>query len=121
MYTLEGSWGWQVVDELQPENTDQYLNIWKPRASAFIATNFDLLLRNRGIKTLIMTGVVTEGCVESTTRDAGHLDYYTVTIKDCVDTDDKVDHEASLRHAAKKHPVMTSHELIQIWKTNFSP
>ena len=117
MYTLDGSWGWEVVKELQPTTSDPpYLQIKKPRSSAFIQTNFALLLRNYGIKTLVFTGVVTEGCVESTVRDAPHFDFFTVTVKDCVDTDDKEDHEASLSHAAKRHPVLTAAEVIQVWE-----
>ena len=44
----------------------------------------DLVLKNSGIKTLVMTGVVTEGCVESTARGGLFNDYYIVILSDCV-------------------------------------
>ncbi len=119
MFTLDGSWGWEVVKELQPKPSDRCLRIKKHRGSAFIGTNFDILLRNMGIKTLIFTGVLTEGCVESTARDALHFDYFSVHAKDCVDSNDKIDHEASLRHAKKGHPVLSATEIIQLWHENY--
>ena len=108
-----------MVDELQPKPSDRCLRIKKHRGSAFIGTNFDILLRNIGIKTLIFSGVLTEGCVESTARDALHFDYFSVHAKDCVDSHDKIDHEAALRHAKKGHPVLSSTEIIQLWYENY--
>ena len=68
----------------------------KYRSSAFWGTNLDLLLRSNGIKSLIMAGCTTEGCVESTARDALFNDYYVVVAEDCVASDDRAQHEASL-------------------------
>ena len=50
----------------------------KYRSSAFWGTNLDLLLRSNGIKSVVVTGCTTEGCVESTARDAMFTDYYVV-------------------------------------------
>lgn len=93
MFTLDGSWGWKIVKELQPLPSDRSIHIKKYRGSAFIGTNFDILLRNSGAQTLIFTGVLTEGCVESTARDALHFDYFSVHAKDYVDSLDKLDHD----------------------------
>jgi ureidoacrylate peracid hydrolase len=76
----EGTWGadWYGV---APEPGDPVVT--KHRYSAFINTDLDLMLRAQGIKTIIMTGVATSGCVESTARDGFMLDYYMVFVDDC--------------------------------------
>jgi ureidoacrylate peracid hydrolase len=55
----------------------------KSRYSAFIDTNLKDLLVERGIRSLLMTGVSTNVCVESTARDAYMLDFYVVLVEDC--------------------------------------
>jgi len=67
LYTLEGTWGHQIIDEIKPEKTDFVVK--KHRPSGFFGTDLDLILRNINRKTIIVTGCVTEGCVESTARD----------------------------------------------------
>ena len=73
-FTLEGSWGAEFIDELQPQPGD--LVVTKFRSSAFANTNLDLLLRSNGVRTLMVAGCTTEGCVESTVRDACFYDYF---------------------------------------------
>ena len=56
----------------------------KPRYSAFFGTPLDTLLRSGGVKTVVVTGVATNVCVESTARDAHQLDYCVVLPTDCI-------------------------------------
>ena len=72
--------------------------VTKHRYSAFVDTNLDLILRSLGIDTLIMTGVATNVCVESTARDGFMKDYYIVFVSDCTATANIDDHEATLRN-----------------------
>jgi ureidoacrylate peracid hydrolase len=76
----EGTWGaeYYLVDPLPGE-----CQVIKHRFSAFIGTDLDLILRSQGIKTIIMTGVATSGCVESTARDGFMMDYNLVFVGDC--------------------------------------
>jgi ureidoacrylate peracid hydrolase len=76
----EGSWDWQVVDELKPHLRDLVIN--KTRYSGFCGTPLDSLLRTRTIKTLFFTGIATNVCVESTLRDAFFLDYWPILLRD---------------------------------------
>ena len=55
----------------------------KHRISPFVGTDLEMLLRARGIDTLVLAGVHTSGVVLSTVRDAGDLDYRLVVIRDC--------------------------------------
>jgi nicotinamidase-related amidase len=70
----------QFLEEVAPQGDE--LVISKVTSSAFNSTNIDRLLRNLGIRNLIITGVVTNGCVESTTRSAAELDYGTILVED---------------------------------------
>jgi nicotinamidase-related amidase len=88
----------------------------KFRFSAFTKTPLDLLLQASDIKTVIIAGVVTQGCVEATTRDASYHDYFTVVIEDCVASTSRDLHEASLKYMASRYDILTSVELLSLWK-----
>jgi nicotinamidase-related amidase len=66
---LPGSWGQQFVDGIVPQPDEPVVT--KHRFSAFVDTGLDLMLRARGIKTVILAGVTTNCCVESTAREVG--------------------------------------------------
>jgi ureidoacrylate peracid hydrolase len=76
----KGSWDYAIVDELLPQPGD--LVVPKTRYSGFFNTNIDSILRSRGIRTLVFVGVATNVCVESSLRDAFHLEYFGVVLKD---------------------------------------
>jgi ureidoacrylate peracid hydrolase len=78
---IHGSWDYELVDGLKPEPSD--LIVHKPRYSGFFGTNLDMLLRERGIRFLVFTGVASNVCVESTLRDAFFLEYFPLWIADC--------------------------------------
>jgi len=81
-HCIEGTWGAEVVDELKPLEQDYCIK--KRRFSGFYQTDLDLVLRELGIKTVIVTGVVTNICVRSTCHDAFFLGYQVVVPTDCV-------------------------------------
>src|SRR5690349_8229488 len=64
---VKGSWGFDVVDELAPKPGE--LQVEKTRSSGFVSTNLDKVLRSHYIRTVLATGVVTNGCVGATVRD----------------------------------------------------
>lgn len=76
----KGGWDYQLVDELVPESGDIVLP--KPRYSGFFNTPLDSLLRSRGIRHLVFTGIATNVCVESTLRDGFFLEYFGVVLED---------------------------------------
>ncbi|MYE27442.1 MAG: cysteine hydrolase, partial [Chloroflexi bacterium] len=82
VHCLAGSWGAEVVDELPVEASD--IVIPKRRYSGFFQTTLDLTLRERGIDTVIVTGVVTNICVRSTVHDAFFLRYKVLVPEDLV-------------------------------------
>ncbi|MDO6443117.1 pyrimidine utilization protein B [Marinobacter sp. 2_MG-2023] len=76
----KGTWDYDLVDELQPQTGD--IVIPKPRYSGFFNTAFDSILRSRGIRNLVFTGIATNVCVESTLRDGFFLEYFGVVLAD---------------------------------------
>ncbi len=75
-----GTWDFQIVDALTPHPGE--LVITKPRYSGFVGTPLDAELRSRGIRTLLMAGIASNVCVESTLRDAYFREYWPVMIED---------------------------------------
>ena len=112
-YTVEGSEGQKFVPGLEPKPGD--LVVKKYRSSSFWGTNLDMLLRSNGIKSLVITGCTTEGCVESTARDAMFNDYYVVIVTDAVASDDRAQHDASLFLMAHRFDLATSEEICKTW------
>lgn len=76
----KGGWDYQLVEELVPQEGDIVLP--KPRYSGFFNTPLDSILRSRGIRHLVFTGIATNVCVESTLRDGFFLEYFGVVLED---------------------------------------
>ncbi|MCC7541150.1 MAG: isochorismatase family cysteine hydrolase [Gaiellales bacterium] len=112
-YGAEGTEGHEFIPELAPR--EGKLVVKKYRSSGFWATNLDLLLRSNGIETVVMTGGATEGCVESTARDAMFNDYYVVIAEDCVASDDRAQHEASMLLMRHRFDIAGSNEILGVW------
>ena len=96
---IRGTWNTDVVSELSPQDED--VVIYKHRFSGFYETDLDAILKQLGIKYLIITGCTTSVCVESTVRDAMFRDYSCVLLADCMGEPighalPRSNHEASL-------------------------
>ena len=70
---VEGTWDMEIIDELQPAG-DEFV-IDKNRCSSFYGTRLEPILTSLGIKQLLIAGVTTNMCVETTVRDASQRDY----------------------------------------------
>lgn len=90
---LEGTWGSDFF-RIHPEPED--LIITKHTFSGFHNTTLHEELQARGIKTLIITGVATNVCVDTTLREGFLLGYYVVVAEDCVGSGNRVGHEGTL-------------------------
>ncbi len=89
-----GTFEHSILAEIAPAPGELTIN--KTANGAFNASNIDLILRNIGIETLIVTGVGTEVCVETTARDAVDHGYNTIVVDDACATLDPEAHDASL-------------------------
>lgn len=112
-YTVEGTPGQEFIPELAP--FPGAIVVRKYRSSGFWGTNLDLILRSQGIESVIVTGCTTEGCVESTARDAQFTDHYVIVPEDCVASDDRAQHDASLLLMRNRFDVTTSQAILAQW------
>lgn len=111
---LSGTWGAEFF-EVAPEPGEPV--VVKHRYSAFAGTELDGLLRQRGVRSLLLTGVTTDTCVESTARDAYFLDYYVTLVADCCGALSAQDHLGALARADRDFAtVATSAEVAQAWQ-----
>ena len=91
----KGSWDGKVVDEIAPG--DDEIVLPKGSSSVFVSTHIDYLLRNLGVKQLVLAGLVTDQCVESAVRDACDLGYLVTLVPDACATYSEERHQNSLR------------------------
>lgn len=112
-YTVAGTWGAEIIDELKPQPGDIILE--KVRSNVFIGTQLDTLLKSNRIETLVITGQITNGCVENTARTARDMDYYTVLVSDGIASTSKVNHDATMTNLGKRLPSPTADEIVKIW------
>jgi ureidoacrylate peracid hydrolase len=89
-----GSWEARVLDEIAPAEDEMIFR--KTSSSVFISTNIDYVLRNLGVRSLIVAGMMTDQCVESAVRDACDLGYLVTVVTDACVTDSAERHEQSL-------------------------
>lgn len=91
----KGAWDGRVIDELAPG--DDEINLPKSSSSVFVSTHIDYILRNLGVKQLVVCGLITDQCVESAIRDACDLGYLVTQVTDACATYSQERHDYSLR------------------------
>ena len=91
----KGSWDAKVLDAIAPEGDEIVLP--KTSSSVFISTNIDYVLRNLGVRQLVIAGLVTDQCIESAVRDACDLGYLVTLVTDACATYSQERHDSTLR------------------------
>jgi ureidoacrylate peracid hydrolase len=110
---VRGSWGAQIIEELTPHESDHL--VMKKAYGAFFQSSLDSVLRNLNIKTLIMTGIATNFCVETTSREAVAYGYNVILLSDATATYDPEGHQATLKViAAGFGDVMSTEDVIKL-------
>jgi ureidoacrylate peracid hydrolase len=89
-----GSWDAQIVDEIAPGDDEMVFR--KTSSNVFISTNIDYVLRNLGMRSLMVAGVMADQCVESAVRDACDLGYLVTLVTDACTTKTAERHKQSL-------------------------
>lgn len=91
----KGSWDAKVIDAIAPAEDE--IQLPKGSSSVFISTNIDYILRNLGTRYLVISGVVTDQCIESAVRDACDMGYLVTLITDACTTYSKERHDFAVR------------------------
>ncbi|MEK6601680.1 MAG: isochorismatase family cysteine hydrolase, partial [Candidatus Binatota bacterium] len=111
----EGTWGAEFYDGISPLANERV--VIKHRYSAFINTDLNTVLKAKGIQSVLVTGVATNVCVETTTRDAYMFDYYVTMVEDCAAAYEPRLHEGTLENIRRHFGlVASSGEIIEAWK-----
>ena len=96
LFVPRGSWDAQVLEAIAPVGDEIVLP--KTSSSVFMSTNVDYVLRNLGVRSLIIAGVLTDQCVDSAVRDACDLGYLVTVPTDACATLSAERHDWSLRN-----------------------
>ena len=110
----EGTWGAEFYEGISPRPSERV--VIKHRYSAFINTDLNTVLRARGIQSVLVCGVATNVCVETSARDAYMFDYYVTVIDDCSAAYDAKLHMATLENVRRHFGlVASSAEIAETW------
>ena len=110
----QGSWGAEFygVAPLPGERV-----VIKHRYSAFINTDLNTVLKAKNVESVLVTGVATNVCVETTARDAYMYDYYVTLVEDCSAASNEAMHKATVQNISEHFGlVVKSDEIIRLWK-----
>jgi ureidoacrylate peracid hydrolase len=109
-----GSWEAEIYDPVAPAPEDELLP--KNRYDAFLGTRLEQLLTRMGVQNLVVGGLVTSGCVESTVRDAAMRDYRVFLVGDAIgDIDTDVHEDALARMGLLFGRLVTAEDVEAAW------
>ncbi|HEY3146525.1 MAG TPA: isochorismatase family cysteine hydrolase [Dongiaceae bacterium] len=109
-FIAKGSWEAKVLDAIAPGDDDIVLP--KTSSGVFNSTNIEYLLRNIGIDTLVVTGFLTDQCVDHTVRDAADRGFYPVCVSDACATHSAARHENALKAFKGYCRTLTTAQLV---------
>ena len=111
---LHGSFGWNIMEPFKPQPEDSVID--KRRPTVFIGNEFETIMSNLALTTIVMIGCTTDGGVEATVREGFNRSYFMVIPRDCVGTYTEEGHNGALKRMERFAEIVDSKELIDIWR-----
>jgi ureidoacrylate peracid hydrolase len=111
----QGTWGAEFYESISPFPDERV--VIKHRYSAFINTDLNTVLKAKGVESVLVTGVATNVCVETTARDAYMYDHYVTLVEDCSAAYSEEMHKSTVKNISEYFGlVVSSGEIIALWK-----
>lgn len=112
-YTMDGTWGQQFSAPLEPLPDEPVVQ--KLRSSSFIRTPLEGILKGKGIECLVVVGCMTDACVESSVRNALHLDFYPTIVPDALAASSRQRHDEAIARMSDGYNVCSTAQLAELW------
>ena len=113
VFCRQSTWGWEISEKFAPDN--ESIIVDKLRASGFLGTPLEIILRANSIESVVVCGGQTDGCVLFTAFDSLQLGFFTVVVEDAVADFSQEKHDSGLSVLRRRVDLARADEIYGTW------